>query len=250
MAEVKVSNKEEWRPIAGYERRYEVSSLGRVRSLDRVSVSKNGVRRNLRGQTLKPQPHPGGYSMVSLGAGSGNSHLIHRLVAIAFVGKPPMEDAEVNHINGVKTDNRAINLEWTTRAGNMRHATRSGLVAAGERARHSKLSEEEVWHIIRLCDTGALQSEIAERFGVTQSRVSAIALGNSWKHLERGRRQRRRGAKRGERNKNAKLNASDVLVIREIHEAGESSRASLAQRFDVSLSTIDRVINRKSWKHL
>ena len=103
---------EEWRPIKGFEGRYEVSSLGRVR---------NAVT----GRVLRPRPTKRGYHRVALGA--GNDRYIHRLVAEAFIPNPH-NLPQVNHIDGCKTNNIASNLEWCTPAHNAKHAYRLGLL--------------------------------------------------------------------------------------------------------------------------
>ena len=93
---------------------YEVSNGGRVRN-----------RRT--GKMLTPRKDRGGYMTVRLQVeGRTATRFVHRLVAEAFIdSKPGLEI--VNHLNGDKTDNRADNLEWTTHAGNIRHAYRTGL---------------------------------------------------------------------------------------------------------------------------
>lgn len=109
--------KEFWRPVVGWEGGYEVSSLGRVKTLPK---KQNGFKNRL----LKPMVNPFGYVYVML---SERKHIfIHRLVAIAFI-KNPNNKPSVNHINGKKDDNYLWNLEWVTRSENCKHAYRTGL---------------------------------------------------------------------------------------------------------------------------
>ena len=104
---------ENWASIEGYEGLYEVSDSGRVRSLKRATTS---------GKVLSQHSGTGGYLSVCLCKNNHKrSFVIHRLVARAFVDNPELKP-EVNHINGVRTDNRAENLEWVTRSENERHA--------------------------------------------------------------------------------------------------------------------------------
>ena len=116
---------EEWRPIAGYEGLYEVSSLGRVRSLDRVTtrLSRWGTEITLKvkGGILQPENHTNGYQSVMLcNNGCRVRLLVHRLVAKAFVPNPD-NLPEVNHKDECKKNNRADNLEWCDRVYNVNY---------------------------------------------------------------------------------------------------------------------------------
>lgn len=115
---------ETWVPVRGFEGRYEVSDLGRVRSLDRIIVAKNGQTYLKKGQMLSLSLNIGkGYLRVSLSDGHRNyTHYdVHRLVALHFV-KGYKPGLVVNHKNENKTDNRAINLEWCTYQYNLNYS--------------------------------------------------------------------------------------------------------------------------------
>ena len=108
-----------WKSIEGYEGKYEISNLGRVKSL----CDKNGRKREL---ILKPRVGKQGYLYLNLWQESeGKAKKIHRLVAEAFCYKPATAEC-VNHINGVKTDNRAENLEWCTYSYNSKQSYANG----------------------------------------------------------------------------------------------------------------------------
>ena len=104
---------ETWKPIAGYEGSYEVSSLGRIKSLPRKGAG---------GRILKAHLSKDGYPVVTLCVSNRKlTRPVHHFVASAFIGKPDTR-VEVNHKNFDKTDNRHDNLEWITHADNLRHA--------------------------------------------------------------------------------------------------------------------------------
>ena len=108
-------NEEIWKPIKGFENLYEVSDLGRVRSLTRYK------------KILKPIPNKFGYGFVTLYKNKkAIRKAVHRIVAETFI--PNLENKrEVNHISGVKTDNRVCNLEWNTSQENRLHAIKNNL---------------------------------------------------------------------------------------------------------------------------
>jgi hypothetical protein len=104
----------EWRPVVGYEGLYEVSSNGEVKSVKTQRV-------------LKPCKDNIGYLRVYLSNGGLVKYFrIHRLVASAFI-KNETDKKDVNHINGIKEDNKLSNLEWATRSENIQHAWAIGL---------------------------------------------------------------------------------------------------------------------------
>ena len=105
---------EVWRDIEGYEGLYQISDIGRIKSLI------TGKIRNL-------QMNKWGYPVIILTKDKKQKQMfVHRLVAKAFIPKIEGKN-EVNHINGDKTDNRKENLEWCTKSENIRHAFRTGL---------------------------------------------------------------------------------------------------------------------------
>jgi hypothetical protein len=113
---------ENWKAIDGHPF-YEVSDLGRVRSIDRVieqpkAKGTGTVRRRLTGRVLKVQKCSNDYLFVVLGRGP--MHLVHRLVAIAFI--PGDRSLTVNHKDGVRTNNVKTNLEWKTCGANIQHS--------------------------------------------------------------------------------------------------------------------------------
>ena len=125
---------EVWLGVVGFDVFYEVSDCGRVRSLDRVRHSINSYGKYSRiwpGRVLVLSVDRYGYEYLALTDAGGRSkhHKVHRLVAMAFIGKPPANRRCVNHIDFNKRNNSVANLEWCSESGNHRHAYRNGMHA-------------------------------------------------------------------------------------------------------------------------
>jgi hypothetical protein len=117
---------ERWRPVVGYEGYYDVSNLGRVRSLDRLVFHKDGKTRRQKGVVLSPGLTDTGRLTVSLSVSDvAQSHHVPNLVLIAFVGQCP-PNMECCHENGTAADNRLSNLRWDTHSSNMLDKQRHG----------------------------------------------------------------------------------------------------------------------------
>ena len=119
-----------WHPVVGFEREYEVSDQGDVRRSGRAARRGSGRGGGARiGRSIKAHEVSGGYLSVQLWRdGRPSMHLVHRLVAAAFIGPRP-DGYEVNHKDGNKRRNTVANLEYLTRSDNLRHAYRTGLRA-------------------------------------------------------------------------------------------------------------------------
>jgi hypothetical protein len=170
---------EHWRAVPGFEGAYEVSDLGRVRSLDRdiTQAGRKGTiyTKRVRGRMLRPGRMPGGHVSVSLGR--GNSRCVHVLVLLAFIG-PPSAAQEALHRNGVANENWLANLRWGTRSrDNKWHNGHKGY----------KLSPAEVASIKRaLAAFGyrGLQRELADEYSVSECTISHIKLGRTHVDVE------------------------------------------------------------------
>ena len=168
---------EEWRQIRGYEGFYEVSNMGRVRSVDRIFHP---------GRVLKSIINMYGYPTVGLSAGRLKFFKVHRLVAQAFIPNPGNKP-QVNHKNGIKTDDMADNLEWNTKSENIRHAFATNLIApqSGEKCGASKLNERQARLVKHLKNIKPKMTyvEIGALFGIGKWAVWAVQSGRNWKHI-------------------------------------------------------------------
>lgn len=117
---------EVWKDVVGYEGLYQVSNLGRIKSLPKRKGKGNGYIKGEEVLTARVENY--GYARVVLSKdGTKKKYQVHRLVAEAFVPNPDNKN-QVNHINCNKADNRAVNLEWCSGSENTIHAYRNGLV--------------------------------------------------------------------------------------------------------------------------
>jgi hypothetical protein len=123
---------EEWRETPSLTG-YEASSLGRVRSVPRVIVRSNGTPQTVRGTVLKPYPNVQ-HNYLQFRTYLGTKK-VHQLVAEAFCGPKPFEDAEARHLNDRRLDNRAINLAWGSRSQNAKDAVRNGVHPQSSKSR-------------------------------------------------------------------------------------------------------------------
>ena len=167
---------EEWRPVGGFEGQYEVSSLGRVKSLPKV-VSRGRGPFVTKERIIGGRSRCAGYPIVHIGA---KCRYIHALVLEAFVGPRP-SDFEACHNNGDRTDNRAENLRWDTPSANQNDRAKHGTSNRGERCGTSILTSEQVIEIMRSSER---TSVLARLYGVAPQTISGIRCGHKWTHLQ------------------------------------------------------------------
>lgn len=170
--------KEQWRPIEGFIG-YEVSNYGSVRSVDRTCGDRYGV---VKGKVLKQTINKRGYPEVRLFSKSKSTlKVVHRLVAKAFI-ENKQNSPQVNHINGIKTDNSVKNLEWVTNSENQKHAFKTGLKKTyGENNPRATISDAEVTKLKELYNYGMSVREAAICLNTTLSIARAIIYKSSWK---------------------------------------------------------------------
>ena len=174
---------EHWLPVAGWEGLYEVSDLGQVRSLDRTIRYRDGRVRLYPGQVLKQNLHPAGYPYIGLSRdGKTTQHLVHWLVAAAFLGPRPA-GLQTLHGPGGPQDNRVANLSYGTPAQNNLDRWRDGTQVEGSMCPGAKLTED----IVRECRVryaaGEMIKSLAAEFGVNTSTMNVAIHGKTWKHV-------------------------------------------------------------------
>ena len=169
-----------WLPVPGWEGLYDVSDLGRVKSLDRTD--RRG--RQVTGRILKICYDSDGYPIVGLSRDRTTlTQKVHCLVAAAFIGPRP-EGLIVLHGSKSRADNRACNLRYGTHQQNTADRLRDGTYGIGAQNSKAKLSEADIRLIrARLATGGESQQSIANHFGVAQVTISEIKTGRTWAHL-------------------------------------------------------------------
>ena len=176
---------ERWAQVAGYPN-YEVSNHGRVRRRQQCG-------NRLSGSMLRQRQDGKGYWRIALWSQpEQRSHcaLTHRLVALAFLGEPTPPATEVDHLNGNTSDNRASNMEWVTKAENLRRARLRDLTRTdtcrrlGAGHRSARFTAADVRQIRAAHAAGEAQCAIARARGVSQVAIHKIVKRQTWAHVQ------------------------------------------------------------------
>lgn len=252
-----------------------------MKPTDLTSAKDNRIARLLAGGLLRATPEGQVYHLTRMGwtlacrqyqrgylvglinsteAARGQERVLaHRVVAIAFHGVPE-PGMQVNHRNGIKSDNRPENLEWVTALRNVEHAIETGLVGPANRPRGAangaaKLSRSEVAEALRMFCSGSTRHELARAFKVSTGTIDNLLAGTTYVDAERPPSKEIRAAsaanlsRSGERNPRAVLTEDLVREIRAKYSAG-GQIAELAKKFTVSESAVRLAVKRKTWQNV
>lgn len=174
---------ERWRPVVEWEGFYEVSNVGRVRSVARM-VRNRFSTRLIEGRIKAPGHHPYGYESHALTA-EGRTRktlLAHRMVLEAFV-QPRPDDQVARHLNGDCTDNRVENLSWGTQKENIQDAVRHGRMKRGSESHLAKLTEAKVTQMRREYPAVRSYRRLAEKYGICVQSCHNAVTGKTWAHV-------------------------------------------------------------------
>lgn len=152
---------------------YEVSDLGRVRSVKKLPL-----------KILNMQRHTGGYSKVCFWVkGKCFNKFVHTLVLEAFMGERP-EGHQACHGNGDKKDNRLVNLRWDTRSNNQLDREAHGTGRIGRERKVKTLNPETVLKIRECVErNGGNKTKSAKELGMSRTTVADVANRRTWKHI-------------------------------------------------------------------
>jgi len=173
-------NTETWTPIRGYEKLYEITPNGQIRSW-----SFGPTRRRAKPRLLKWRINQNGYATVALANGPQNNvknTTVHRLVALTFIPNPD-NLPQINHKDFNKLNNSVENLHWCTHAQNLTHSWNAGNHKSprGANAFHAKLKQHDIDAIKQLLSQNVSAYRIAKDFGLSTTHVYRIRDGKHWK---------------------------------------------------------------------
>lgn len=173
------------RDVKGYEGLYEITKDGIIFRKERITKKSNGYDLKLKRKQMK-QSDLKGYLSVGLIKNKVKKRVhVHRLVAETFIPNPDNK-SQVNHINGIKTDNRVCNLEWTTPKENTQHAVKNKLRgdSKGMKNGMSKVNESDVKRMREMYKSGLSQIQISKVFNLNKDTVWKIINRKLWDHVE------------------------------------------------------------------
>lgn len=172
---------EKWKDVVGYEGLYQVSNLGRVKRIGKAPGT-------VPGYILSTPLNSDGYPICCLHNNGRKTTRVHRIVARAFLGTPPTNKPEVNHLDGNKSNNRIENLEYTSRSENLKHVFRclgrEPVRICGEKSGKNAITEEDVREIRKLAGQKIPYSKIEKLYPIGKAQIRRIVILEKWKHVK------------------------------------------------------------------
>jgi hypothetical protein len=239
-----------WKSIKGYEGLYEVSNIGKIKSLEKL-VS-NGKKYILKKERILIKiMSSSGYYYVNLYKNKKSKvTYIHRIVVENFI--PNVENkSQVNHIDGNKKNNCISNLEWCTRIENAQHALKNGLFPVGERG-NSKLNAGDILKIREDCLNNPYII-LAKKYSVSPELIKLIAFGKLWKHIPYPEKKhnveflKESNLHKGKKgfSLRVKLTEDKVREIKKLKNIKQIEE--IAKLYNVTWRTVRRIMNGKTW---
>ena len=259
---------EVWKTVNSKSSLYEVSNLGRIRRKSGVNPT-NGFTKG--GGLLSGHVDKLGYHIVKI---DNQAKKVHRLVAFAFVPNPCNYEV-VNHLDGNKLNNKDSNLEWTTLLGNNLHAKETGLLNSPRGEQIGKVLTEELVKQLRkeYIESDLSMGALALKFDLHRGTVVKVVNLTSWEHVPTHIPKEEYLAKLpakvslsksvGQHNRlvpstslygsavtTSKLAEEDVMELRKAYIETDITLTQLAEKYEVSTTTIDYAIQLLSWLHV
>lgn len=232
-----IDEPEVWSPVhhTPFSHLYEVSNLGRVRSLHWPEA-----------RIMTPRFNKDGYPMVCMyDRGRKKSDSVHRLVCWAFHGPPTEEANEAAHLDGDRKNARADNLRWVSKLENTSHKWAHGTMLIGEKHSLAKLTEAKVREILEALAIGATAQQLAEKYNITRHAIEDIRTGKNWNHLPRPPRLVARlstgNGQNGANNHYARVTWDQAQQIRARAAAGEHI-VTLGREFGMSKAAVYKLV--------
>jgi hypothetical protein len=173
-----------WKSVKGYEGFYEVSNLGRVRTIARIAIGlsklKNPRKTPVKAKIKKSRINQSGYVTVALVRNNVSAvTYLHRIIATAFISNPKGYKI-INHKNGIKSDNRIENLEWCTSGYNNQHAINTRL----RKPARAQIDEKMAYKIREMRSQKLTYEKIGELVGISKASIGAFLRGTNYKYLK------------------------------------------------------------------
>ncbi len=210
-------------------------------------VFSDGTIKNKKGRILTQKINRYGYVVLCIILdGIQKNVRAHRIVATCYIDNPENKP-QVNHINGIKHDNRVENLEWATPSENMIHADLTGLrvMPKGELSKSSILKQSDIDEIREMYTTNDYtQQEIADIFNVSNQNISCIVNNKSWTCDNF---KEHKYIRSNKNNYFTKLNWDIVNKIRKLHETKEYTHQQISDMTGIGRRNISYIVNYKTW---